>query len=304
MRPSALHLFMLAAFPLTALPAPVEGQAPAAGQAPVMVSANWLAEHRAENGLVLIHVAILRDGAPEESIPGSSVLEYRTFADERDGLSTQIQPVEQMVDALRAAGVSNSSQVVLYGSPLLAARLLMTMEVLGHAGSVSYLDGGVAAWKARGGEVTAELITPAPGDFEARVQEDIVVSAEWIRDRLNDSKVTLLDARPADEYTGARTPGDLRPGHIPGAYNLYWEDFIDSRDNPVMEAFEDARARIASSGVGADDMLVSYCYIGMRASYNYMVARHLGYNVRFYDGSWDEWARRADLPAVQGSARR
>ncbi len=300
-RSFAFLLLMWSLGPGPALMAPV----PAAAQAPVMVSAEWVAARQSDDQVVLAQVAMVQRAVPEEFIPGSVLLDYQIFADERDGLSTQIQPLEDMVRTLEEAGISSESHVVLYGSPLLAARLFMTLEVLGHVGRVSYLDGGLAAWKAEGGDVTDAPTQPSSGgDFTPAVQDDIVVSADWVLANLDNDAVTLLDARPLDEYTGERTPGDLRPGHIPGAYNLYWEDFIESRDNPILEALDDARARLAASGVGADDTLVSYCYIGMRASYNYMVARHLGYQVRFYDGSWDEWAKKDGFPAVEGSSRR
>ncbi|MEZ4415322.1 MAG: rhodanese-like domain-containing protein [Gemmatimonadota bacterium] len=283
------------------------GLIPAAlhAQTPVLVSADWLQQHRSDPGLVVLQAAMGHDRLPTEWIAGSRFLDYMVFADTADGLSTQIQPVEGMVGALRAAGVSNDTRVILYGNPLLAARLYMTLDYLGHAAQTSYLDGGLAAWKAIGGSVAdAPATASAPGTFRPAVRTDLVVDAAWIAARLDDPSVTIIDARPEDEYTGARTPGDLRPGHIPGAYNLYWEDLIESRDTPVLKALEQVRARYQASGAAPASTVVSYCYIGMRASYAYMISKHLGFQARFYDGSWDDWARRTDLPAVEGSARR
>ena len=42
--------------------------------------------------------------------------------------------------------------------------------------------------------------------------------------------------------------------------------------------------------------LVTYCFIGQTASVVYMAGRMLGYNMRLYDGSLQEWSRIADLP--------
>ena len=39
----------------------------------------------------------------------------------------------------------------------------------------------------------------------------------------------------------------------------------------------------------------------MRASYTYLIAKHLGYDTRLYDGSWNEWSMNDSLPAALGS---
>ena len=46
----------------------------------------------------------------------------------------------------------------------------------------------------------------------------------------------------------------------------------------------------------ADHDVVVYCRTGMQASYAYLVARHLGYAPRMYDGSYIDWSNNTDYP--------
>jgi thiosulfate/3-mercaptopyruvate sulfurtransferase len=60
--------------------------------------------------------------------------------------------------------------------------------------------------------------------------------------------------------------------------------------------------RFLVAGAEADDTVVPYCVVGLRASLDYFVARLLGYSTRFYDGSWRDWTARG-LPLVTGPNR-
>ena len=136
-------------------------------------------------------------------------------------------------------------------------------------------------------------------DLTPKVQAQRVVSADWIKERLSSQKMTLLDARPDAEFTGADggMNGMHVKGHLPDAQQLVWNTLLDSSGKFLPDA--ELRKKYEAIGAAKGTPLVSYCMVGMRASVTYFVARHLGYDARMYDGSIVDWTRRK-LPAVMG----
>jgi thiosulfate/3-mercaptopyruvate sulfurtransferase len=283
----------------------ISAQLPAPDQAApgVLVSVDWLAEHLQDSSIVLLHVGMPSARSAGEFIPHARFMNYQEIVQVRDGLIVEMPPVDELIEPFEVAGVSDASLVVLYGSPAhLPARAYVTLDYLGHGARTVVLDGGLEAWKAADHPVEA---TPAQGPrglFTPITRDDVLVSAEWIEERLFGPEIALIDSRPEGEYTG-RVPTRVgaRAGHIPGARNLYWEDLLVASENPVLRDSTDVVIQFLQAGANDRATVVNYCWVGMRASYTYLIAKHLGYDTRLYDGSWNEWSMNDSLPAALGS---
>ena len=269
----------------------------------VLVSVDWLAEHLQDSSMVLLHVGMPTARASGEFIPGARFLNYQEIVQVRDSLIAEIPLIDELIEPLEVAGVSNETLVILYGSPAhLPARVYVTLDYLGHGARTAVLDGGLEAWKAAEHPVEATLAQGPRGLFTPLPSDDVLVSAEWIQERLYDPAVALIDSRPEGEYNG-RVPTRIggRAGHIPGAHNLYWEDLLVASEDRVLRDLTEIQLQFLEAGADYGTTVVSYCWVGMRASYTYLIAKHLGHDARLYDGSWNEWSRNDSLPSVTGA---
>jgi thiosulfate/3-mercaptopyruvate sulfurtransferase len=265
----------------------------------LLVSPAELAASLKDPATVVIAVGNSVDDFTAGHIPGARFVRYDQIAVDADGLSSELPPVDQLRAVLAAAGIGDQSRVVIYGSAIAATRLFFTLDYMGHP-NARVLNGGLNAWKANGGAIeiappktgTAAALTPKP-------QRERVVTADWIKERLSSPKMTLLDARPDNEFTGADggMGGAHVKGHLPDAQQLVWNTLVDSTGRFLPDA--ELRKKFDAIGANKTTPLVSYCMVGMRASVTYFVARHLGYDARLYDGSIVDWSRRK-LPAVMG----
>jgi thiosulfate/3-mercaptopyruvate sulfurtransferase len=267
----------------------------------MLVTTAWLADHLKDTDLVVLCI----DSAPEfysrGHIPGARQIKLSEIAVTRDGIPNELPSMEAMRQAFSGAGVSNHSRVVLYGerSNLFAARAYFTLDYLGVAGYASLLDGGIEKWTAEHRPLSTE--TPAVKTASLRIapRPEILVdtaSMQYLAAK-KPGTVTLVDARPAREFTGEQLSEDVtKAGHIPGAGSLYWMDMLVSRDDPVLRPEAELRRMYAQLNARADQPLVTYCRTGLQSSFDYFVAKYLGYEPSMYDASFYEWSQK-NLPA-------
>ena len=265
----------------------------------LLISPAELAASLNDPAIVVVAVGNSDDDFIAGHIPGARFVRYDDIAIAANGLQSELPPIDELRRVLSAVGISDKSKVVIYGSAIAATRLFFTLDYFGHS-NAKILNGGLNAWKANGGAIEiAALPKAANAALTPKPQPDRVVSADWIKERLSSSKMTLLDARPDAEFTGADggMNGAHVKGHLPDAQQLVWNTLLDSTGKFLPDA--ELRKKYEAIGANNTTPLVSYCMVGMRASVTYFVARHLGYDARLYDGSIVDWTRRK-LPAVLG----
>ncbi len=266
-------------------------------QSELLVSSAWLAERLDDPGVVVLHVAGDRSAYDRGHIPGARFLPLSAIVVERDGIANELPPVEYLDSVFESVGVSDDARVVVYGPPLFAARAFFTLDYLGHGSRTAMLDGGLEGWVAEGRPLSTDAPEVARGSFTPRPEPERVVDAAWVSERLDAPGVVLLDARPEAEYTGeVAGAGVPRPGHIPGAVNVFWQRMIRSPEDPTFLEPEALQALLREAGVEPGDTIVAYCRTGVQASVAYFVARYLGYEARMYDGSFMDWSPREELP--------
>ena len=265
----------------------------------LLVSPAELAASLKDPAIVVVAVGNSDDDFIAGHIPGARFVRYDDIAVDANGLSSELPPIDQLRKVLSAAGIGDKSKVVIYGSAIAASRMFFTLDYFGHP-SAKILNGGLTAWKAGGGAIeVSPLPKAATSTLTPKPHPERVVSADWIKERLSSTKMTLLDARPDVEFTGADggMNGAHVKGHLPDAQQLVWNTLLDSTGKFLPDA--ELRKKFEAIGANPATPLVSYCMVGMRASVTYFVARHLGYDARLYDGSIVDWTRRK-LPVKAG----
>jgi thiosulfate/3-mercaptopyruvate sulfurtransferase len=267
---------------------------------PMLVDAAWLADNLDVPELVVIHVGSTGDETGAERIPGAHSLPLQRITREGPNGTFELPPPLELLIALREVAVRDDAYVVFYGEPRAAARAWLTLDYLGIADRAAILDGGLDAWRAGGHPTSGAEPGSRTGSFALWPQTERIVSAPWVSERLGNPDFILLDARGDAEYTGSDAGGATRAGRIPGARHLSWEHLlVDGRMRPEAEI----RDLFLAAGAEPGRTLVVYCSDGARSPVVYFAARMLGYPVRLYDGSWEDWSVR-DLPLESGPATR
>ena len=203
---------------------------------------------------------------------------------------------EAFATRMGSRGLGNDDLIVAYddSAGIYAARLWWMLRWIGHPGA-RLLDGGLPAWVAAGLPLTAEEPRHEPAVLMVRRSPTRLIDRNRLWVRLG--KVTLLDARPPERFTGREDAVDPVGGHIPTARNAPTAENLGP-DGCFLPPEELAR-RYRALGVGEGDTVAS-CGSGVTACHDIAAMLVAGLpEPILYPGSWSDWCT-SGLPYATG----
>jgi thiosulfate/3-mercaptopyruvate sulfurtransferase len=268
----------------------------------VLIDSNWLQENMEIPDLLIFHIG---QEYKDNHIPGARYLPVYDFIQpEKEGLEDECPDPMMLEHKLKQLGIKNDSQIVLYyetsAEISVTTRMFVTLDYAGMGYNTGILNGGLEKWIAEGKAVRQDYPANIMGDFSIDVNYGMLVTGDTVLQMLEDEYTFVVDARPESQYDGSENAaGFARAGHIMYAVNIpFYEITVDDNDYEIKDATE-LETLFTASGVEPGCPMITYCGTGMWASNIYFAARVAGYEIYFYDGSFQEWSENENYPVTE-----
>ena len=275
-----------------------------------LVSTQWLATHLKDPDLRVLDASWYLPGSKRDPfaeyqaahIPGARFFDLDDVSDHRSDLPHMVPPVEKFMSRMRAIGVGDGHQIVVYdGAGLFSApRVWWLFKLMGQM-DIAVLDGGFPKWQAEGHPV--EDLPPILRDrhMMVRRQNQMVKDVTQVSAASKLGESEIVDARSPGRFYGKDPeprPG-LRAGHIPGSKNVFYKDLLNADD--TMKSPDEMRQVFLEAGVDLDKPVITSCGSGVTAAILSLGLTRMGKTDHsLYDGSWTEWGMFPTLPIATG----
>ncbi|MEM9239387.1 MAG: 3-mercaptopyruvate sulfurtransferase [Pseudomonadota bacterium] len=275
-----------------------------------LVSTAWLAAHLKDPDLRILDATWFLPNDPRDPkaeyetahIPGARFFDIDDVSDNRSDLPHMVPPVEKFMSRMRALGVGDGHQVVVYDAEGLfsAARVWWLYKLMGQD-NIAVLDGGLPKWIADGHPT--EDMPPVIRDrhMTVRRQNHMVKDVTQVSSASKLGDYEILDARAPGRFRGdAPEPREgLRAGHIPNSKNVHYEALLN--DDRTMKAPDALRAVFDTAGADLEKPVITSCGSGVTAAIINLALTRIGKSDHaLYDGSWTEWGAFPTLPVATG----
>ena len=275
-----------------------------------LVSTQWLADHLKDPDLRVLDASWYlpdtgRDARGEYEaghIPGARFFDIDDISDSASALPHMAPPIEKFMSRLRAMGVGDGHQVVVYDGIGIfsAARVWWLFRLMGKT-DIAVLDGGFVKWQAEGRAV--EDMPPILRDrhMTAQRQAHLVKDVTQVAAAAKLGDWQIVDARGPERFRGdmPEPRAGLRAGHIPGAFNVHYAELLNG--DGTMKRGDALRAAFTDAGVDLNKRIITTCGSGVTAAILSLGLEVLGHrDVALYDGSWAEWGQFDQLQVETG----